>query len=105
MITEIKKEHKKTDDHHHVIAVRVRYIGAHKPYVNSHANLDETLAVLKQQVLSFFDLIEGSVGNGTKEYEFLHDGVQLTNLSKKLGQLANGEHLIKLDLLEQFEQG
>ena len=102
MNTEIK-EGQKAD--HHKVAVRVRYIGAHKPFVDSHAQLDETLAALKQRVLSFFGLVEGAVENGTKVYAFAHDGVELTNLSQTLGQLATEGHEIKLDLLEQFEQG
>lgn len=104
MNTEIKEGHKSAD-HQHTIAVRVRYIGAHKPYVDSHAKPSETLATLKQQVLSFFGLTEGSVDNGTKVYVFAHDGVELTNLSQTLGQLATEGHEMKLDLLEQFEQG
>lgn len=90
---------------HNIIAVRVRYIGAHKPFVDSHAKLDETLTTLKHRVLSFFNLVEGSVENGTKVYVFTHDSVELTNLSQTLRQLATEGHEIKLDLLEQFEQG
>ena len=102
-MTKKTKEGHKAD--HSTIAVRVRYIGAQKPFVDSHANLEETLATLKQRVLSFFNLVEGSVENGTKVYVFSHDGVELTNLSQTLGQLATEGHEIKLDLLEQFEQG
>lgn len=102
MNTEIEEGHKAEQ---HSIAVRVRYIGAQKPYIDAHAKSDETLAALKQQVLSFFGLVEGSVENGTKVYVFSHDGVELTNLSQTLGQLSSEGHEIKLDLLEQFEQG
>ena len=34
-----------------------------------------------------------------------HDGVELADLSQTLGQLSTDGHEIKLDLLEQFEQG
>jgi hypothetical protein len=102
MTTENKEGHKAE---HHTIAVRVRYIGAHKPFIDSHAKLDETLAALKQRALSFFGLVEGSVENGIKVYSFAHDGIELTNLSQTLGQLSTEGHEIKLDLLEQFEQG
>ena len=102
MNTEIQEGHKAD---HHSIAVRVRYIGAQKPYFDAHAKPAETLAALKQAVLSFFGLVEGSVENGSKVYVFAHDGVELTNLSQTLGQLATEGHELKLDLLEQFEQG
>lgn len=104
MNTDIKEGHE-TAGHQHTIAVRVRYIGAHKPYVDSHAKPDETLAILMHQVLNFFGLVEGSVDNDTKVYAFAHNGVELTNLSQTLGQLATEEPEIKFDLLEQFEQG
>lgn len=102
MTTETQEGHKAD---HNTIAVRVRYIAAHKPFVDPHAKLDETLAALKHRVLEFFNLVEGAVENGTKVYVFTHDGVELTNLSQTLGQLAIEGHEIKLDLLEQFEQG
>lgn len=102
MTTEIHEGHKAEQ---HSIAVRVRYIGAQTPYIDAHAKPDETLAVLKQRVLSFFGLVEGSVENGTKMYVFAHNSVELTNLSQTLGQLVTEGHEIKLDLLEQFEQG
>lgn len=102
MNTETKKGHQAD---HNTVAVRVRYLGAHKPFVDSHAKLDETLAALKHRVLEFFGLVEGSVENGTKVYVFTHDSVELTNLSQTLVQLATEGHEIKLDLLEQFEQG
>lgn len=102
MTTKIEEGHKAEQ---HLIAVRVRYIGAQKPFIDEHAKSDETLAALKQRVLSFFGLVEGSVENGTKVYVFSHNSVELTNLSQTLGQLATEDHEIKLDLLEQFEQG
>jgi hypothetical protein len=104
MNTAIKEGHQPAG-HHHTIEVRVRYIGAHKHYVDLHAKVDETLATLKHHVLGFFGLVEGAVNNGTKVYTFAHDDIELTNLSQTLGQLANGKHEVKLDLLEQFEQG
>lgn len=102
MNTETKGGHQAD---HNTVAVRVRYLGAHKPFVDSHAKLDETLAALKYRVLEFFNLVEGSVENGTKVYVFAHDGVELTSLSQTLGQLVTEGREIKLDLLEQFEQG
>lgn len=102
MTTEIQEGHKAKQ---HSIAVRVRYIGAQKPYIDAHAKPDETLATLKLKVLSFFKLSESSADNGTKVYAFSHDGIELTNLSLTLGQLVIEGPEIKLDLLEQFEQG
>jgi hypothetical protein len=91
--------------HHETLNVKVRYAASGKPYVNPKANPDETLATLKQQVLQFFGLVEGEVDGGRKEYILTYQGVQQTDLSVKLGQLANGEHHLEMNLIEQFIQG
>ncbi len=91
--------------HHKTIAVKVRYIAARKPYVDSQAPAEETLAELKPRVLEFFGLSEGAVDGGTKTYCFALNGIVQTNLTAELGTLAEGKHELKLDLIERFEQG
>jgi hypothetical protein len=90
---------------HKTIDLRVRYLGARHPYEDPKASATETLAELKPRVLEFFKLKEGPVDGGTKVYEFAMHGVVLANLNETLGALAKGEHELKLDLLERFEQG
>jgi len=85
--------------------VRVRYLGARRPFEDPKAPAGETLAELKPRVLDFFKLKEGPMDGGTKVYVFAMDGVVLTDLSTTLGALAAGHHELKLDLLERFEQG
>jgi len=91
--------------HHETLNVKVRYAASGKPYVNPKANPDETLAALKQQVLQFFGLVEGEVDGGRKVYFLTYGGVQQTDLSIQLKQLAQGEHHLELNLIEQFIQG
>jgi len=89
------------EKHHQTLAVRVRYIGSHKAFEDPHASVDETLGALRSRALSFFGLTE----EANKVYTVALDGVPLTDLTKTLGQIASGKHELKLDLLEQFEQG
>jgi hypothetical protein len=91
--------------HHETLNVKVRYAASGKPYVDPKASPDETLATLKQQVLQFFGLVEGEVDGGRKEYILTYQGVQQTDLSIRLGLLAQGEHHLEMNLIEQFIQG
>jgi len=90
---------------HKTIELRVRYLGARRPFEDPKASPRETLAELKPRVLDFFKLKEGAVDGGTKVYEFAMGGVVLADLSATLGSLAEKDHELKLDLLERFEQG
>jgi hypothetical protein len=90
---------------HQTVDVRVRYLGARRPFEDPNAPAKETLAELKPRVLDFFKLKEGPVDGGIKVYVFAMDGVVLTDLNVTLGALAKGHHEVKLDLLERFEQG
>ena len=90
---------------HEAIDLRVRYLGARRPFEDPKAPAKEALTELKPRVLDFFKLKEGPVDGGTKVYEFAMDGVVLSDLSVTLGALAKGHHDLKLDLLERFEQG
>ena len=87
------------------LVVKIRYIAAKKQFVDPKANEKETLAELKPRVLSFFGLVEGNVNGGTKTYQFVLNGVVLTDLNATLGSLAKGKHEIDFDLVERFEQG
>lgn len=90
---------------HRTIDLRVRYIGARRPFEDTRADARETLAQLKPRVLEFFRLKEGEANGGTKVYEFAQNGVVLADLSQTLGSLADKHHDLKLDLLERFQQG
>lgn len=90
---------------HNTLVVMVRYITSRKQFVDSQVQQEETLSTLKPIVLGFFELVEGSVEDGTKTYQFALEGIVQTNLGATLGSLANGKHELKLDLIEQFEQG
>lgn len=103
MTIEISQVSQKTD--HKKVALKVRYIAARQPFVDTHASMEETLAQLKPRVLSFFGLSEGAVDGGTKSYSFALDNVIQTNLEAKLGVLADSHPNLKLDLIERFEQG
>lgn len=87
------------------LVVKVRYIAAKKQFVDPKASEKETLGELKPRVLSFFGLIEGNVNGGTKTYQYVLNGVVLTDLSSTLGLLAKGKREIDFDLVERFEQG
>lgn len=90
---------------HETVSVRVRYLGARRPFEEPKEPVNETLAELKPRVLDFFKLKEGPANGGTKFYVFTLDDVVLTDLNARLGTLAKGHHELKLDLLERFEQG
>jgi hypothetical protein len=90
---------------HETLNVKVRYAASGKPYVDPKASPSETLATLKQQVLHFFGLVEGDVDGGRKEYILTYQGIQQTDLSMRLEQLAHGEHHLEMNLIEQFIQG
>jgi len=102
-----------TEDHVHgghpplpkTLHLRVRYLGARRPFEEEKAPVGETLAQLKPRVLEFFKLKEGPTDGGTKVYVFSLDGNVLTDLNATLGALAKGHGELKLDLLERFEQG
>lgn len=95
----------KAAPHKDSLVVKVRYIAARKQFVDPKASELETLAELKPRVLSFFGLVEGNVDGGTKTYQYVLDGVVLTDLSATLGSLAKGKHEIDFVLVERFEQG
>ncbi len=91
--------------HRATLNLHVRYISARQPFIDSKADPDETLAGLKPRVLAFFGLTEGSADGGTKTYTFAHDGEVLADPNATLAALAGDKHVLKLDLLERFEQG
>jgi len=102
----VEVQHGSSPAHDHdSLVVKVRYITARKPFVDPRAPRNETLGALKPRVLDFFGLVEGSTGGGTKSYHFALNGIVQTNLATELGSLAHGEHELKLDLIERFEQG
>jgi len=87
--------------HHEFLVLHVRYLGSHRPFIDDGASRNETLAELKPRVLDFFKLAESD----GKTYSFVLHHDPLTDMSKSLGQLAEGRHELKLKLVEQFEQG
>lgn len=97
-----ENKHGHNEAKNETLTVKVRYIGARQAFIEPHAREDETLITFKPRVLSFFHLMEG---NGGKVYTLAVEGTAVTDLGKTLGQLAAGKHELKLDLLEQFEQG
>lgn len=105
MITEAQAHAERHPTPHKTVNLRVRYLGARRPFEDPKASAKETLAQLKPRVLDFFNLKEGPVDGGTKVYVFAMDGVVLTDPNVTLGALAEGRHDVKLDLLERFEQG
>lgn len=105
MTTDIQTHGERHPAPHKTIDLRVRYIGARRPYEDPKAPSGETLAGLKPRVLDFFKLEEGAADGGTKVYVFALNGVALADLNATLGSLADKHHDLKLDLLERFEQG
>ena len=91
--------------HRQTIDFHVRYIGARRSFDERNAPGRETLGQAKPQVLDFFKLKEGPANGGTKTYVFARDGIVLTDLNQMLGDLAQPRDVLKLDLLERFEQG
>jgi hypothetical protein len=87
------------------ISVQVRYLGANRQYVDPQAPATETAATLKSKALRFFGLVDGSGQPGGKVYTLSKGTVPVTDLNLSLQQLADGKHELKLDLLEQLEQG
>jgi hypothetical protein len=86
--------------------VMVRYPAATRPFVDPHADPQETLASLKARVLKAFQLEEIQDPNQTIQY-FLYDekDTKLENLSLTLADIADGKHVIKLKLVQQIIQG
>lgn len=84
--------------------VRVRYLAARNPFVD---NVDAQVKLndFKPTVLQFFGLAEGAANGGTKVYNFALNGIVQTDLQSTLGGLAASKHELKLDLIEQFQQG
>jgi len=86
---------------HEFLLLHVRYLGAHKQFVDDGASRSETLADLKPRVLEFFKLTE----THGKTYTFYHDKIALPDLSVTVGTIAAGDGELKLKLVEQYEQG
>jgi hypothetical protein len=105
MTTDVQSHEERHPAPNKTVNVRVRYLGARRPFEDPKASATETLAQLKPRVLDFFKLKEGPVDGGTKVYVFATDGVVLIDVDATLGALAKGHHDLKLDLLERFEQG
>jgi len=84
------------------LVLHVRYLGAQHQFVDDGAARTETLAALLPRVFEFFHL---SDHGGHKIYMFTHDGEVLRNTSTTLGEIAKSHEKLKLDLVEQFEQG
>jgi hypothetical protein len=90
---------------HRTITVQVRYLGSHRPYVDPKADAAATAGSVKTAALAFFGLVDGGGQAGTKSYTLSKETVAVTDLSITIEQLADGKHQIKLDLIEQLEQG
>lgn len=87
------------------LVLHVRYLAAARPYVDPQASPTETLSAAKPRILDFFKLSEAPTPQGGKVYTFVKDGVAITDLSVMLGDLAEGRHELKFDLVEQLVQG
>jgi len=87
------------------LVLHVRYLGARRQYVEPDESFATTLGEVKPKVLAFFQLTETSGQQGGKVYTFAMGGTPLTDLSVTLESLAAGKHELKLDLIEQLEQG
>ena len=90
---------------HDTLVLRVRYLPTPKPYIESKARGEETLAELKVRMLQQFGLVEGEANGGRKEYAFAAHGLIQSNLGETLATLAAGKQTLELNLLEQFIQG
>ncbi len=87
----------------HVI---VHYVAAGKPFQDKDAPLTETVGELKQAALTFFDLTEGTLPDGsTTTYTLYKDKQPLTDLSQSLGDLAGDKRELQLKLSQQIVQG
>lgn len=86
------------------VVVRVRYAPVKQPFIQNHTPQTDTLFDVKARALAHFHLSEGPLDGGSKTYSLsLNDEVQ-TNLSLKVGDLAEHRQLSLL-LVEQFTQG
>ncbi|HKB61079.1 MAG TPA: hypothetical protein VKC56_13665 [Gallionellaceae bacterium] len=83
------------------INVMVRYITATRQFVDPRAPREKTLASLKQQVLTFYGLVE----DATKTYQLALGSIVQTNLSADLGALAGTAHELRFNLTEVLKQG
>lgn len=90
---------------HRTLMVQVRYLGAHRPYVDPHAEATATAGSVKAAALAFFGLVDGGGQAGSKSYTLSKGTAPVTDLSATLEQLADGKHEVKFDLIEQLEQG
>ena len=90
---------------HDTLVLRVRYLPIPRPYVESKARGEETLAGLKVRMLTHFGLVEGEANGGRKEYALAAHGLVQSNLAETLATLAAGKQTLELNLLEQFIQG
>lgn len=84
--------------------VTVTYPAAEKPF-HQDAAPTETLGQLKEAVLKFFRLHEGSEGGSQITYVFFHGKDKLTVLSLTLGAIAGNAAALSLKLSQQVEQG
>lgn len=85
------------------VVVRVRYAPVKQPFTD-HTPQTDTLADVKARALAHFHLSEGPVDGGSKTYSLSFNGEVQTNLSLKVGDLAEHRQLSLL-LVEQFTQG
>ncbi|MES2522549.1 MAG: hypothetical protein V4617_07630 [Gemmatimonadota bacterium] len=87
--------------------VIVRYAAAPKPFHDTGASRDETLAALKVRVLNTFGLSEGpSALDGNAITYKLYDGkTELTDLTVTLGTLAEKGRAVELKLSQHIQQG
>jgi len=86
------------------VVVRVRYAPVKQPFTENHTPQTDTLADVKGRALAHFHLSEGPVDGGSKTYSLSLNGEVQTNLSLKVGDLAEHRQLSLL-LVEQFTQG
>jgi len=87
--------------------VTVRYAAASTPFHEHNANREQTLACLKDLVLTAFGLADGQAtpdGN-TINYKLYYGKAELTDLSTTLGALAGQAHGLEFKLSQHVQQG
>lgn len=82
--------------------VTVTFVAAPAPFVDPHADADETVGHLEKRVLEHFHLHEGQ---GGVVYTLYHGAQPLDDPSKTLAAVAGKEKMLRLKLAQQITQG
>ncbi len=91
---------------HNTLKVIVHYPAAAEPFKDDDVDPSETVAHLKQRVLTEFGLSEGATPDGNVvTYELSHGRDPLDNPDQTLGDVGEGHGTLSLKLSQRIIQG